>query len=66
MNLQNIELQVHLFEASMDRVFDYTNGIDIIDAVMNRYTNYADIIQCIRETQDVEGLNDLKEAYQEA
>ena len=32
---------------------------------MNRYTNYADIIQCIRETQDVEGLNDLKEAYQE-
>ena len=45
----------------MDRVFDYTNGIDIIDAVMNRYTNYADIIQCIRETQDVEGLNDLKD-----
>ena len=34
MNLQNIELQVHLFEATMDRVFDYTNGIDIIDAVM--------------------------------
>ena len=61
MNLQNIELQVHLFEASVDRVFDYTSGIDIIDAVMNSYTNYADIIQCIRKTQDVEGLNDLKD-----
>lgn len=65
MNLQNIEYPVRLFETSVDRVFDYTSGIDIIDAVMNRYTNYADIIQCIRETQDVEGLNDLKEAYQE-
>ncbi|WP_288290084.1 hypothetical protein [uncultured Alistipes sp.] len=66
MNLQNIEHPVRLFEASVCHVFDYASGIDIIDAVMNRYTNYADIIQCIRETQDVEGLNDLKEAYQEA
>ena len=48
MDIQNLEMPLVLFKDAADRVFDHANGIDVIDAVMRRYSDYAYLIRDIQ------------------
>lgn len=63
MNIQNLEMSLVLFRNAADRVFDHANGIDITDAVMRRYSDYAYLIQDIQAVRNVEMLEELKKTY---
>lgn len=63
MNIQNLEMPLVLFKDAADRVFDHANGIDVIDAVMRRYSDYAYLIQDIQAVRNVEMLEELKKTY---
>lgn len=51
MDIQNLEMPLVLFKDAADRVFDHANGIDVIDAVMRRYSDYAYLIRDIWKTR---------------
>ena len=61
MDIQNLEMPLVLFKDAADRVFDHANGIDVIDAVMRRYSDYAYLIRDIQAVRNVEMLEELKE-----
>ena len=63
MDIQNLEMPLVLFKDAADRVFDHANGIDVIDAVMRRYSDYAYLIRDIQAVRNVEMLEELKETY---
>lgn len=63
MNIQNLEMPLVLFRNAADRVLDHANGIDIVSAVMRRYSDYAYLIQDIQAVQNVEMLEELKKTY---
>ena len=63
MNSQNLETPVLLFKSAVDRVFEYTNGANIADAIMRRYSDYAYLIQDIQAVRDVEMLEELNKTY---
>ena len=63
MNIQNLEMPLVLFRNAAGRVFDHANGIDIIDVVMRRYSDYAYLIQDIQAVRNVEMLEELKKTY---
>lgn len=63
MDIQNLEMPLVLFRNAADRVLDHVNGIDVIDAVMRRYSDYAYLIRDIQAVRNVEMLEELKKTY---
>ena len=62
MNSQNLETPVLLFKITAELIYEYTtNGADVIDSVMNRYSDYAYLIQDILKAKSLEDLENLKE-----
>ncbi len=65
MNIKNLEIQIMYFKNAADCVYECTNGTEIINNVMTRYSDYAYLINDIHSAKSLEDLESLKEAYKD-